>query len=113
MCTDLLFENSPHDLRCGLGRYSWRAELSRTPCDGPAGVPRPGAMVGVDWSRFGLSAEPAGRPSAAAPSAADPLAGSAQQQDELFAEEQVGSHGLPVFTVKDAGRDIGTGGKSR
>ena len=46
-------------------------------------------MVSVDWSRFGLSSEPASRAPAAAPTAADPLAGAAQQEDELFAEEQV------------------------
>ncbi|XP_043193280.1 solute carrier family 12 member 8-like [Amphibalanus amphitrite] len=45
-------------------------------------------MVSVDWGRFGLSSEPAGRPAAAEPSAGDPLAGAAQRDDELFAEEQ-------------------------
>ena len=47
------------------------------------------AMVNIDWARFGLSSEPAARPAAAEPSASDPLAGPAQQHDELFAEEQV------------------------
>ena len=48
-------------------------------------------MVSVDWGRFGLSSEPASRPAPAAQqqSASDPLAGDAQQDDELFADEQV------------------------
>ena len=70
-------------------RAAW--DVPRTAWD----VPRAawdGAMVRVDWSRFGLSSEPARRPSAAEPSAGDPLAGAAQQDDELFADEQVGCH---------------------